>query len=223
MNFDLLSKTTLFHGIKENELEEMLPCLNANIRHYKKGELIHRAGDVVSQIGLVEKGSVNIVVNFYWGGSNIFGHIERGDIFAEVYAAIPGQELVNDVIAAEDSDIIFFDMNKLMTTCQKGCPFHHRLIYNLIQISAKKNLSLSTRMMHTASKSIRGRLLSYLSEQAFVHGSSHFSIPFSRQELADYLSVDRSALSNELSKMQKDGIITYKKNDFTLHEGARIT
>jgi len=211
-----LSNTPLFHGIRENEISHILSCLGAREKSYRKNETIFRAGDTVHELGLVESGSVNIIVNFYWGSSNIFGHVEKGKIFAENYPAIPGKELICDVVAAEDSEILFLDFTKLLTTCQYGCSFHHRLIHNLLRISAKKSLDLSSRMMHTAPKSLRERLLSYLSEQAMINGSTHFKIPFDRQQLADYLGVDRSAMSNELSKMQKDGLITFKKNEFTL-------
>lgn len=222
MNYFFLSNTNLFHGIKENEIGEMICCLNAREKAYKKDEVILRAGDCVNEIGLVENGSVNIVVNFYWGNSHIFGHVDKGSVFAENYAVIPGRELVCDVVAAEDTEVLFLDMNKLLATCQSGCSFHNRLIHNLIRISAQKNLNLSARMMHTTSKSIRERLLSYFSERALVSGSAHFTIPFDRQQLADYLGVDRSALSNELSKMQKDGLIKYHKNEFTLLENPII-
>ena len=103
MNYFSLTNTPLFHGIREDELREMLGCLNAREQEYKKGEIIYRAGDSVTEVGLVEKGSVNIVVNFYWGNSSIFGHVTQGSLFAETYAAIPGKELLNDVVAAEDS------------------------------------------------------------------------------------------------------------------------
>ena len=218
MDTFFLANTPLFHGIREDEIKDLLSCLNAREKTYKKDETILRAGDTVSQIGLVEDGSVNIVVNFYWGNSNIFGHVEKGSIFAENYAAVPGKELICDVVAVEDSRVVFFDMNKLESTCGNSCAFHNRLIHNLLKISAQKNLGLSSRMMHIAPKSLRERLLSYLSEQAMEHGSAHFTIPFDRQQLADYLGVDRSAMSNELSKMQKDGLIAYRKNEFTLNE-----
>ena len=220
MNHFFLSNTGLFHGIREQEIGAMLGCLGSRERRYDKGDIIFRAGEAVTEIGLVLGGSINIVVNFWWGNSNIFGHIGKGDIFAENYAAIPGKELLCDVVAAEDAEVLFLALGKLLTTCENGCPFHRRLIRNLLRVSAQKSLNLSTRMMHIAPKSIRERLLSYLSEQAMEHGAAHFSIPFSRQQLADYLGVDRSALSNELSKMQKDGLIEYKKNEFTLNEGA---
>ena len=216
MDYFFLSHTPLFHGINENEIGELLSCLGAKEKSYQKNETIFRAGSTVHEIGLVESGSVNIVVNFYHGNSNIFGHVEKGMIFAENYAAIPGKELICNVVSAENSEILFLDLSKLLTTCQNGCIFHQRLIHNLLRISAQKSLNLSTRMMHIAPKSMRDRLLSYLSEQSLINGNSHFTIPFDRQQLADYLGVDRSALSNELSKMQKDGLISFKKNEFTL-------
>ena len=222
MNNFFLQNTPLFHGIREEEIQAMMSCLGAREKHYQKDEVILGAGSPTAEIGLVESGSVNIVVNFYWGSSNIFGHVEKGSIFAENYASIPGQELLCDVVAAEECEILFLNMRQLSSTCSKACSFHNRLIQNLLSISAKKNLGLSSRMMHIAPKGIRDRLLSYLSEQALKNGSSHFLIPFDRQQLADYLGVDRSALSNELSKMQKDGLITYRKNEFTLNEKVRI-
>lgn len=218
MNYFFLANTPLFHGVREDEIEHLLFCLGAREKTYQKNEIIFRAGSAVSEIGLVQSGSVNIVVNFYWGSSNIFGHVDKGMIFAENYAAIPGKELLCDVVAAEPCEILFLNLIKLLTTCTSGCSFHQRLIHNLLRISAMKSLNLSSRMMHTAPKSIRDKLLSYLSEQAMVNNNTHFTIPFDRQQLADYLGVDRSALSNELSKMQKDGLISFKKNEFTLHE-----
>jgi len=219
MNFSFLAATNLFRGIREEELPGLLSCLNARERHFKKDEVILRMGSIVKGIGLVEEGSVNVVANFYWGNSHIFGHVEKGGIFAESYAAVPGRELLCDVIAAEDTTVLFLNMENLLTVCQQRCAYHRQLIYNLVRISAIKNLNLSARMMHTASKSIRERLLSYLSEEACKNGSPHFVIPFSRQQLADYLAVDRSALSNELSKMRRDGLLTYHKNEFTLLAG----
>lgn len=218
MNTFFLSKTQLFHGIQEREIPELFRCLMPRERKFQKGEVIFRAGSPVSEIGLVESGSVNIIVNLYWGSSIIFGHVRKGEVFAENYAAIPGKELICDVVACEETDILFLNMQNMLTTCRKGCTFHNRIIKNMLSISAKKNLNMSYRMMHTASKSLRQRLISYLSEQALEHGSSHFTIPFNRQQLADYLAVNRSAMSNELSKMQEDGLITYRKNEFTLKE-----
>lgn len=218
MNLQFLSNTTLFRGLQTDEIRSVLTCMNAQEKSYRKGEVLCRAGESVSSMGMVLSGSANIVVNYYWGGSNIFGHVGPGELFAESYAAIPGRELLADVIADEPTEVLFLPFLRLTETCAQSCPFHNRVIHNLLQIMARKNLHLSVRMMHTASRSIRNRLLSYLSEQAVQNGSSQFTIPFSRQQLADYLGVDRSALSNELSKMQRDGLITYKRNRFALTE-----
>ena len=221
MNTFFLANTQLFRGISECEIEELLLCLGAHERNFQKGDVIFRAGSPVDEFGLVLSGSVNIVVNLYWGNSIIFGHVGKGEVFSENYAAVPGKELLCDVVACEDTHVLFLKMQSVMTTCRKGCAYHNRIIQNMLRISAQKNLNMSSRMMHTASKSLRERLLSYLSEQALERGSAHFTIPFNRQQLADYLAVNRSAMSNELSKMQEEGLITFRKNEFILNEAAR--
>lgn len=221
MNTFFLANTQLFRGISESEIEELLLCLGAHERNFQKGDVIFRAGSPIDEFGLVLSGSVNIVVNLYWGNSVIFGHVGKGEVFSENYAAVPGKELLCDVVACEDTHVLFLKMQSVMTTCRKGCAYHNRIIQNMLRISAQKNLNMSSRMMHTASKSLRERLLSYFSEQALERGSAHFTIPFNRQQLADYLAVNRSAMSNELSKMQEEGLITFRKNEFILNEAAR--
>lgn len=217
MNYKFLLSTKLFCGMPPEKIKNALSCLNASEKEFKKGGIIYRAGDAVTEIGLVEEGSVNITVNFYCGTSNIFGHIAKGEIFAETYAAIPNKKLICDVVAAENSKILFIDINKLINGTCSSCGCHGIIIHNLLQISAEKNLKLSSRMLHTAPKTVRGRLLSYLTWQAAKNESREFHIPFTRQQLADYLGVDRSVLSTELSKMQRDGLINYRKNDIKLN------
>ena len=119
-------------------------------------------------------------------------------------------------VAAERSRVLFLEIARALDGRAEACPFHGRLAQHLLQICARKNLLLSRRILHTSSKTIRGRLLSYLSDQAVLQGSSHFSIPFDRQQLADYLGVDRSALSNELSKLRREGLVRAEKNQFYL-------
>ncbi|MDA3077103.1 Crp/Fnr family transcriptional regulator [Campylobacter sp. JMF_04 NA10] len=211
-----LSKTILFNGISEDEIADLLPCLEAQRAKFAKDEIIFRCGDSTAKIGLVLSGSVDIVVNFLRGNSNIFGRITRGDIFAANYA-ISAKPLECDVVSAEPSEILFLNLRKILTSCAENCPYHHKIIYNLFKISSNKNLNLSARMMHTAPKTIRERLLSYFGEQALKNASTSFCVSFSRQGLADYLGVDRSAMSNELSKMAKDGLISYDKNEFRLN------
>ncbi len=213
-----LSATPLFNGISQEEIHTMLSCLGAERRSYAKGEAIYRTGMRIQSMGLVLSGRVQVENNDLWGNTSILGLVEPGAVFAETYASVPGEPLMVDVIAAEPSEILFLNVHRLLTVCPEACTHHSRLIRNLLSISAQKNLNLSRRIFHTSAKSIRGRLLSYLSFQAARQDSREFDIPFNRQQLADYLSVDRSALSNELSKMQRDGLILVNKNHFCLKD-----
>ncbi len=216
MNYFFLTKTNLFRGTTEEEAEAMMNCLSASTKTYDKGETIFRVGDVIDRLGMVLEGSVNIESDDIWGNRSILDHIEPGRIFGETYACVASEPLMVSAVTAEKSTILFLNVGKLISTCPNSCTFHNRIIQNLLQISARKNLKLSRRIMHTSSKSIRGRLLSYFSEQAQKNGSFCFTIPFNRQQLADYLNVDRSAMSNELSKMKADGIVSFEKNTFQL-------
>lgn len=218
MDYTFLSKTKLFCGLSEKEIAHLLECINAYEKIFSKGETILRAGECTNEIGLVLSGSVNIVVHLYWGSMRIFGHISKGDIFAENYAAIPDRALMCNVISNEDSSILFINFKKLLSTCLNGCAFHEKIIKNLFSISANKSLALSSRMMHTAPYTIREKIILYLSEESIKNASSHFKIPFNREELANYLGVDRSALSAELGKMKKENLIEFYKNEFILKE-----
>lgn len=218
MDTFFLSNTLLFRGAAEKELTDMLKCLDARERTFQKGEVLLSAGEGTRHMGLVLFGSVSIEIDDVWGNTSLIGRALPGQIFAETYACMPGEPMLVQVTAAEKCAVLFLDAAKVMTTCPSACTHHNRLVKNLLQISAQKNLSLSRRILHTTPKSIRGRLLSYLSEQARLAGSSRFHISLNRRQLADYLGVDRSALSNELSKMQRDGLLTYRKNDFELRE-----
>ncbi|MDY3618783.1 Crp/Fnr family transcriptional regulator [Agathobaculum sp.] len=216
MDYLFLSRTALFHGASAEEVESMLNCLCAVSRRFAKGAEIFRAGEVVSSMGLVLSGALHIENNDLWGNKSIINRIPAGHIFAETYACIPGEPLMVNVSAAEPCEVLFLSPARLLKTCPSACPHHMRLIQNLLAVTAQKNLALSRRILHTTPKTIRKRLTSYLAYEAARRGSVSFSIPFDRQQLADYLSVDRSALSNELSKMQRDGLLRVRKNEFVL-------
>lgn len=216
MNYHFLTKTILFRGCSEQEIKEMLCCLGAKERAYKKGSVILHAGETAHAMGLILFGSVHIENDDLWGNKNILDCVSSGQIFAETYACLPGEPMMVSAVAAEDCSILLLNAGRLLQTCSNTCRHHSLLIRNLLAISAGKNLNLSRRIFHTSPKSIRGRLLSYLSFQAAKAGTRTFSIPFNRQQLADYLSVDRSALSAELGKMQREGLITVNKNQFSV-------
>ena len=211
-----LSNTQLFRGLEEAEITSLLGCLNATTRSFQKGEVILSEGNITENIGILLSGLAVISCNDIWGNTSILGHVAPGSVFAEVYACIPGEPMLVTVSAAEDTSILFMNVGRVLTTCTNACPFHTRLVRNLLTVCAHRNLQLSQRIQHTSSKSIRGRLMSYFSECSKHAGSNSFLIPYNRQQLADYLNVDRSTMCNELSKMQRDGIIEYDKNRISL-------
>lgn len=212
-----LSETQLFQGIEETEIVSLLHCLGATKRQYKKGERILREGEPTELIGMVLSGLVLVESCDAWGNNSILGSAEAGSVFAEAYACIPGEALHISASAAEDSTVLFLNVGKVLSVCNNACVFHTRLVRNLLTVCAHKNLQLSRRILHTSAKSIRGRLIAYFSECAKTAGGLTFQIPYNRQQLADYLGVDRSAMCNELSKMQRDGLIRYTRNCFEIN------
>lgn len=216
MNYHFLSKTELFRGISHAELPSILSRLQAVEREYETGAFIYQAGDPVTFMGLVISGCVSIENDDIWGNKNVLYCVSPGQIFAEGYACVPAVPLMVNAVTLERTRVLFLDMDQILYACTDGCNSYCKLIRNMLSISAQKNLNLSRKILHTSAKTIRGRMLSYLSFQATQHGSREFDIPLNRQQLADYLSVDRSALSNELSKMQRDGILQVKNNHFLI-------
>lgn len=211
-----LSKIPIFQGIEEPEIASLLQCLQATERTYQKGETILSEGSITENMGIVLSGMALISCGDIWGNTSVLGHVTPGSVFAEVYACIPGEPLLITVSAAEDTTVLFMNVGRILSTCTNACPFHTRLARNLLTVCAHKSLQLSQRILHTSSKSIRGRLMSYFSQCAKQAGNHTFQIPYNRQQLADYLGVDRSAMCHELSKMQKEGLISYEKNRFLL-------
>ena len=212
MDIHLLAGTRLFQGIREHEIEAMLTCLSAEERTYGKDAYIYRAGDVTGRLGVVMEGAVNIIKDDVWGNRKIIENIGGGQIFGETYACLKGAPLMVDVQASERSRILFMDVNRILTTCSSSCDFHNRLIRSLMYVLAGKNLMLTKKMDIITPKSLRERVMVYLSQESVKQGCRTVTVPFNRQQMADYLSVDRSALS----RMQRDGVISYEKNRFTI-------
>lgn len=216
MDDKILSKNPLFADMKEEDIVAMLSCLQAVEKVYKKGDIIYAFGDSAEAMGLILSGSIHIENDDVWGNKNILSRVSKGQVFAEAYACIPGTHMLVNAVATEDTTVLFLDIKKVLHTCPAACSHHSRLIQNLLTVLARKNLNLTQKIFHTSQKSIRGKLLSYLSDQSMEQGSSQFEIPFNRQQLADYLGIDRSAMSNELSKMHREGYLSYEKNRFNL-------
>lgn len=212
----LIARSALFANVDASSVSAMLGCLDARIASYEKGETIFRAGDTSRVMGLVLEGGARIEREDYWGNRSILGTFGPGQTFGEAFACQPGQPFDVNVIAPAPATILLLDVQRVVTMCSSNCVFHAQLIRNLLNIVAKRTHALTRKIEHISKRTTRAKLLSYLSDQAAAHGSRRFSIPFDRQELADYLSVDRSAMSAELSRMKRDGILDYHKNSFEL-------
>lgn len=211
----LLARTALFQGLTEEELRQTLDCLGAVKRSYPRQSFLLRAGDQTQSVGLLLSGSALLIQEDLWGRRNILAKVGPGDTFAEAFAAAGGP-LNLSVVAHEDSEVLLLDLNRVLTLCPSGCPSHTKLIHNLVSVLAQKLLVLNDKITHMSRQTTQEKLLSYLSAQAQRQGSLTFDIPYDRQQLADYLCVDRAAMSSELSKLQKKGMLQYRRNHFTL-------
>lgn len=212
----VLKKTQMFAGVVDDEIMSMLSCLNARLKSYKKGEYVLRQGERLSDIVVLVEGNLHIQKDDYWGNRSILGQIAVGEMFGEAYVAPESGALLNDVVAIEDSSVIFFDVKRIITTCPTACRFHAMVVQNIFFAISAKNLKLVQKLGHMSKRTTREKLISYLSEQAKKQNSANFNIPFNRQQLADFLSVDRSAMSNELCKMRDEGLLEFEKNQFRL-------
>ncbi len=212
----VLKNTKLFSGVGEEEIGSMLSCLGARLRTYKKGEYVLRQGERLEEIVLLACGRALIQKEDYWGNRSILGEIGVGEIFGEAYVAPESGALLNDVVALEDSAVFFFDAKRVITTCSSACRFHSMVVRNLFYAVSEKNRSLVQKLDHISRRTTREKLISYLSEEAKRQNRADISIPFNRQQLADYLSVDRSAMSNELCRMRDEGLLKFERNRFWL-------
>ncbi len=219
---ELTRRSVFFRNITDADFEEALTAMNASVKAFEKGELILHAGEPTKRMGLVLAGSVTIESNDLWGSRTILSHAGPGEFFAETYAMLPDEVMLVDVAANEDCRILSMDLSVLRVSgltlqAKSSGLWREALTRNLLNISLRKNLTLSGRSFHTAPHAVRDRVMSYLNTVALRAGSNSFSIPFDRQQMADYLNVERTALSKELGRMRDDGLITFRKNRFTLH------
>lgn len=212
----VLKGTRLFAGVKEGELLSMLSCLGARLCTFQKGECVLRQGERLNEIAVLTAGTLHIQRDDYWGNRSILGELAPGDVFGEAYLAPESGPLLNDVVAVEDSSVMFFSVERITTTCASACPFHTVVVRNLFFVISEKNRKLVQKLRHMSRRTTREKLISYLSEEAKKYGSPSFSIPFNRQQLADFLSVDRSAMSGELCRMRDEGLLKFNKNRFEL-------
>ena len=213
---NVLKKCPLFFDISDDNIITMLGCLEARTDIFDKNYTILSEGSPAKYIGIVLLGSVQITRTDYYGNRSILGNLCEGELFAEAFACMQMNSMPVSVIANETSRIMFIDCNHILHTCQNGCPFHQQLVYNLMKVLAAKTVMFQQKIEVTSKRTTREKLLAYLAICAKKNNKNSFKISFNRQELADYLEVDRSGLSAEISKLRKDGILECRRNYFKL-------
>lgn len=211
----------LFEGIHEDDFERMMSCLGAKEKKFDKDNFIFYEGDPAEFVGIVLSGGVNIIHDSYWGDRTILTHVEPFGLFGEAFSCAELETLPVSAVASDKSVIVLIDYRKVVKTCSPACVFHGQLIANMLRILARKNILLTRKLESLSQRTTREKLLSFLSEQAIQAQSNCVTLPYNRQELADYLCVDRSALSRELAAMKNESLIDYEKNNFTLIAPSR--
>ncbi len=214
--FSVLCQCPMFKDVEAQNLLGMLKCLGGEKREYKKGEIIFTEGSTAGFVGIVLKGNVQITRTDYYGNRSIVAEIGAPQLFGETFACADVKELPVDVIAANDTVALLMDAKRIINTCSNSCEFHRKIIFNLLKIVSQKNLKFHQKIEITSQRTTREKLMTYLMLQVKEKQSNTFEIPFDRQELADYLEVDRSGLSAEISKLRKEEILKCEKNRFTL-------
>ena len=212
----VIRASQLFSGISEDELTAMLTCLDTRQTNFPKDTFLMRVGNTADSIGLLLEGSALIIPEDIWGNRNILSKAGPGQTFAAAYACAPGSVLNVSVVAETPVTAMFLNVGRVLNVCPSACSHHSRIIRNLLGELAEKNLRFSEKLTHMGQRTTRAKLMSYFSAEAQRLGKYEFDIPFSRQQLADYLAVERSGLSLELGKMKNDGLLDFHKNHFVL-------
>lgn len=214
--FPILMHSSLFAGVDEEELSALLGCLQVRVIGVQKGTPVFLEGDEAGFVGLVLEGAVQIVRDDYYGQRSVLGYAGAGELFAETYGCSNVQTMPVSGYALQDSKIMLFSCRKMLTVCSNACRFHTRLVKNLLQVVAENNVNLSRKIQFMSQKTTRDKLMAYLLDQAKKAKSPEFTIPLDRQALADYLGVERSAMSAELSKLRRDGVLQSRGSHFVL-------
>lgn len=212
----IIRSSPLFFGISEEELAAMLACLGTREESFPKDAFLLRVGDTAESIGLVLEGSVLVIQEDIWGNRNILSKAGAGETFAAAYACAPAAALPVSVTAETPVTVMLLNVKHVLNVCPSACAYHSRIIRNLLGVLAEKNLRFGEKLTHMGQRTTRAKLMSYLSAEAQRRGKYEFDIPFSRQQLADYLAVERSGLSLELGKMRRAGLLDFHKSHFVL-------
>ena len=211
----ILTECALFCGLRRAQIQDMLPCLSARRSRFRRGQFLLRVGDRASSAGIILSGEAEVLQEDFWGNRNLLAAVGPGELFAEAFACAHAVSPVS-VLCKTDGSVLYLNVRAVFSPCEKACAQHKALSQNLIRVLAEKNMQLNEKAGFLSQRTTREKLLAYLSAQARRAGSASFRIPFDRQQLADYLSVNRSAMSAELSNMQRDGLLRTDRSSFTL-------
>ena len=212
---NILTDCALFRGLRRAQIREMLPCLSARQARFRRGQFLLRAGDRASSAGIILSGEAEVLQEDFWGNRNLLAAVGPGELFAEAFACAHAVSPVS-VQCTTDGSVLYLNVRAVFSPCEKACAQHKTLSQNLIRVLAEKNMQLNEKAGFLSQRTTREKLLAYLSAQARRAGSASFRIPFDRQQLADYLCIDRAAMSSEISKLQKEGVIKTNRNHFEL-------
>ena len=215
-NFINEVKSPLFDGIDPQDRQAMLGCIGYHIGSFRKGDIVAFEDENIKHIGIMLSGSVDMIKEDIWGGKTMLLRVKKDEMFGETFACGEDNQSVVTFMVSEDARILFIPFDRVMHSCTMACRFHHRLVENMVHIIANKNRDLMRKVEVVSKRTIREKLLAYLSIQAQTQESRYFEIPLGRVELAEYLCVDRSALTRELVKMKEDGLIDYDRNCFRM-------
>lgn len=214
--FDVLRKCPLFDEIDEENLNALLRCLDVKVVKCRKKDTILADGAPAVNMGIMLNGAAQVSQIDYNGNRHIISGIEPSEMFAEAFACAEISAMPVDIIANQECEVMLIDSERVMHSCSKACGFHRQMIFNLMKNLAAKNVFFHQKMEITSQRSTREKLLAFLNFQAKKAGSRNFEIEFDRQELADYLQVDRTGLSTEIGKLKKEGIIKNNRKHFEL-------
>lgn len=212
----ILRKCRLFDGIEDESLAKMLPCLGARVIELEEKYTLFSEGTSAKYVAVILSGSVQVIEIDFYGNRSILSEHRVGELVGDEFACAEVDSIPVSVVANEPTVVMLIDCSHILKTCSNACGFHHRLIYNLMKNLADKTIEFHKRIEVTSKRTTREKLLAYLYLMSKESGKASFDIPFDRQELADYLEVERSGLSSEIGKLVREGVISRKKNRFTL-------
>lgn len=217
----VIQQAALFAGLSSDEINHLLGMMDTQQQTYEKGNFVFYAGDSIDHISIVLSGCIHIIQEDYWGNRNILTQVQPGGVFGEAFACIPHSVSTVDVLAVEDTKLMNFHVSGIIHAGTILSRPQEKLTMNLLSMLAQRNRELTEKIRYMSQRSTRQKLMFYLSAESRRHGNNAFTVPFNRQQLADFLSVDRSAMSAELSKMKKEGLLDYSRNQFVLHGKSR--